>query len=437
MKTPFSRRTLLKGAGGIVVALPLLPDAARADGGAVPKRFIASYVPNGVFTPQWFPTAGASPTQFTLGPIHQPLVPYRDQCFFVQGIDMNVAISGNGEMHQRGLAALLTGAKLNSGSFIGNDGSSAGWAKGKSIDQELVGLVGQTRIASLQLGVSCLERDVSGVMSYAGDNQPLLPQNDPRLTFRNLFIDSGQPTQMLDAIQRRRASVLDAVKDQISVVKRRMGTVDQQRLDEHFTQVRNLEVRVTALPPGACPTPMPPGELAALNETTMPEVAKLQLELLALAFRCDLTRIATIMWSDAKNHRGMPFLGIPSSIHNLTHYGDGDPGRAKVGDRDRWQMEQFASILESLKRLTDANGTTLLDNTLVFQGSDVSRGNVHSHDDMPHLLAGGAGGWAMGRFVRFNGQNHNNLLVSILRAFGGTHSTWGDPAFCTGQLMGL
>jgi hypothetical protein len=133
----------------------------------------------------------------------------------------------------------------------------------------------------------------------------------------------------------------------------------------------------------------------------------------------------------------MPFLGINSSIHNITHYGDTDPMRAKLIDRDRWQMQQLASILEGLQSLTDANGTTLLDNTLVFQGSDVSRGNVHSHDDMPHILAGGAGGWRMGRLVRFNGQNHNNLLVSILRAFGGTQSTWGDPAFCTGALSGL
>lgn len=431
-----SRRTLLRGAGGVVVALPLLPDVARADGGAVPKRFLASYVPNGVFTPQWFPTAGANETTFTLGPIHQPLEPYRDRCLFVQGIDMNVAIQGTGEMHQRGLGALLTGAKLNSGSFIGNDGSAAGWAKGRSIDQELAQMIGQTtRLPSLQLGVNAQERDVSGVMSYAGDAQPLLPQNDPRITFRNLFTEgmgSG-----LDAVQQRRKSVLDAVLAQIAVVKRRMGTVDQQRLDAHFTKVRELERRVTALPPGACPMPMPPGELQVLSEAAMPEVAKLQLDLTLLAFQCDLTRVATIMWSDAKNHRGMPFLGINSSIHNITHYGDADMGRLKLVDRDRWQMQQFAYILEGLKNLSDANGGTLLDHTLVFQGSDVSRGNVHSHDDMPHLLAGGGGGWQMGRFVRFSGQQHNNLLVSILNAFGGAHTSWGDPAFCTGPLRGL
>ncbi|MBE2250075.1 MAG: DUF1552 domain-containing protein [Myxococcus sp.] len=431
-----SRRNVLRGAGGVAVALPLLADWARADG-PPPKRFIASYVPNGVFTPQWFPTAGADERTFTLGAIHQPLVPYKDRCLFVQGIDMNVAIQGTGEMHQRGLGALLTGAKLNSGTFIGNDGSSAGWAKGKSIDQEVALMIGQTtRLSSLQLGVNAQERDVSGVMSYGGDAVPLLPQNDPRVTFRNLFMD-GAPGPMLDAVQARRKSVLDAVLDQVAVVKRRMGAVDQQRLDAHFTKVRELERRVTALPPGTCPAPMAPGELNPLTEAAMPEVAKLQLDFVLLAFQCDLTRVATIMWSDAKNHRGMPFLGINSSIHNITHYGDSDMGRLKLIDRDRWQMQQFAYILEGLKNVADPNGGTLLDNTLVFQGSDVSRGNVHSHDDMPHLLAGGAAGWQMGRFVRFGGQQHNNLLVSILNAFGGTHTTWGDPAFCTGPLRGL
>ena len=158
-------------------------------------------MPNGVFTPQWFPTAGADERTFTLGPIHQPLVPYKDKCLFVQGIDMNVAIQGTGEMHQRGLGALLTGAKLNSGTFIGNDGSSAGWAKNKSIDQELAAMIGQTtRLGSLQLGVNAQERDVSGVMSYGGDAMPLLPQNDPKVTFRNLFMD-GSPGPMLDATQ--------------------------------------------------------------------------------------------------------------------------------------------------------------------------------------------------------------------------------------------
>jgi hypothetical protein len=250
-------------------------------------------------------------------------------------------------------------------------------------------------------------------------------------------MESGQPAPVLDALQRRRKSVLDAVMTQITIVKRRMGTVDQQRLDAHFTKVRDLEKRVTALPPGACPTPMPPGEVQFLTEAAMPQVAKLQLDLVTLAFQCDLTRIVTIMWSDAKNHRGMPFLGINSSIHNITHMGDADPGRAKLIDRDKWQIQQFASILENLRNVSDANGTSLLDNTLVFQGSDVSRGNTHSHDDMPHLLAGGAAGWRMGRYVKFNGQQHNNLLVSILRAFGGNQMTWGDPAFCTGELRGL
>ncbi len=436
MKKLLSRRNVLRGAGGIAIALPLLPDAARADGGEIPKRFVGIYVPNGVFTPQWFPTAGANEQSFTLNQIHQPLAPYRDKMLFVQGIDMNVAITGTGEMHQRGLGALLTGAKLNSGTFVGNDGSSAGWAKGQSIDQAIAAMVGQTtRLASLQLGVNAQERDVSGVMSYAGDAQPLLPQNDPRVTFRNLFMEGSGP--VLDATQKRRKSVLDAVLDQVAVVKRRMGTIDQQRLDGHLTKVRELERRVTALPPGTCATPMAPGELQFLSEAAMPEVAKLQLDLMTVAFQCDLTRVVTIMFSDAKNHRGMPFLGINSSIHNISHYGDADQMRLKLAERDRWQAQQFAYVLESLKNLTDSNGTTLLDNSLVFQGSDVSRGNVHSHDDMPHLLAGGAAGWQMGRYVKFSGQQHNNLLVSILRAFGGTQTTWGEPSFCTGTLRGL
>ncbi len=434
-----SRRQILRGVGGIAVALPFLEALAPRTAFAqqMPqKRFIGIYHPNGVYTPQWFPTGDE--TNFTLGPIHQALAPWKSQLMFTSGLDMQVAVQGPGEQHQRGIGAFLTGAKLDQGTFVGNDGSRAGYSLGPSIDQTLVGLIGQgTRIPSLQLGVHALLPNVAGVVSYRGSTQPLLPQNDPRVTFRTLFMDSGTPPTEMEKLRVRRRSVLDAVQTQLASLKKSVSKSDQARLDQHLTLVRELENRLTALPPGTCQSPTDPGAIDFEREAEIPNVARLQMDLLTLAIRCDLTRIATVMFSDAMNHISMPHLNITADIHNLTHYSDSDPERIKVATRDTWQAGVLASLLQELDSIQEADGSTSLAHTLIFWGSDVSRGNVHSHDDMPFLLAGGGAGFRMGRFPRWQAQFHNDLLVSILNGFGGSFITYGDPAFCRGPLNNL
>lgn len=445
-----SRRHVLRGAGGILVGLPALealgPRAAHAQPAAPPKRFIGVYHPNGVFTPQWFPTAGANDADFTLGPIHRPLERFKSKLLMTGGLDMSVALTGPGEQHQRGVGAFLTGAKLDTGNFVGNDGSRSGYAKGVSIDQTIAGLIGQgTRVGSLQLGVHTLLANVAGVVSYGGANMPLLPQNDPRLTFRTLFMDTGMPPSELDKVRARRKSVLDAVQDQLAALKKNVSTSDKARLDQHLTLVRELERRVTALPTGTCTNPGDPGAVDYTAEMEMPRVSQLQIDLMLLAFRCDLTRVATLMYSDAMNHYAMPFVCdgatppkcVTSDVHNLTHYSDSDPTRQQVALRDTWIAEQVARILAGLEGIAESDGSNALDHSLLFWGSDVSRGNVHAHDDMPFVLAGGGAGFRMGRYVRWQSQYHNDLLVSIVNGFGGNVTTYGDPAFCRGPLGNL
>jgi hypothetical protein len=278
---------------------------------------------------------------------------------------------------------------------------------------------------------------VAGVVSYKGPNQPLLPQNDPRLTFRTLFMDSGMPPTELEKLRLRRRSVLDTVQAQLAALKKGVSKSDQARLDQHLTLVRDLETRLTTLPPGSCTQPTDPGTIEFQREAEIPTVTRIQMDLLTLAIRCDLTRVATVMFSDAMNHITMPHLNIASDIHNLTHYSDGDPTRSQVGTRDTWQTGVLANLMSELDSIQDDDGSKALDNTLIFWGSDVSRGNVHSHDDMPFILAGGGAGFRMGRYVRWSNQFHNNLLVSIINGMGGNLTTYGDAQFCTGPLSNL
>lgn len=441
MSRRISRRTVLRGAGGLAFTLPFLESLDARAQAAPPKRFVAMSFPNGVFTSQWFPTAGASETDFTLAASHAALEPLKPHCLWLSGVDLAVAVLGPGEQHQRGMGALLTGAQLGQGNFVGNDGSMAGWALGPSVDQVLVGQVGSgSRAASLQLGVKTSKRDVSGVLSYAAANQPLLPQNDPVQIFHTLFMDSGTDPTSLAAIRLRRKSVLDAVLAQFNALSAKVPASERARLDEHATRVRELELRVTAPPTGpqSCSTAVAPPSRADgyESEAAMPEAARLEVDLLALAFSCDLTRVATLAVADAQDHLAMPFLNIASDLHNISHYGDTDPLRAQLATRDAWVVGRFAALLTALQGLPEGGGT-VLDNTLVLLGSELSRGNLHSHQNMPFVLAGHATGWRMGRFLQYTAQPHNDLLVSILRGFGGSQTTFGDPGFCTGPLGNL
>lgn len=437
-----SRRQVLRGAGGIALTLPfleaLVPRTARAQT-APHKRFIGMYHPNGVFTPNWFPTLnGGGESDFTMGPIHAPLLPYKSKLMFTSGLDMQVAVSGPGEQHQRGIGAFLTGAKLDTGTFVGNDGTRAGYALGPSVDQTLVPMIGAgTPIQSLQLGVHALLSNVAGVVSYKASNQPLLPQNDPRLTFKTLFQDAGTPPDEAERLRLNRRSVLDAVQVQLSSLKKKVSTSDQARLDQHLTLVRDIENRLTTLPPGSCNQPTDPGMIDYQREAEIPNVARLQMDLLVLALRCDLSRVATVMFSDAMNHVTMPHLNINSDIHNLTHYSDGDAMRAQVGVRDTWQAGILAKLMSDLESIQETDGSNALDHTLIFWGSDVSRGNVHAHDDMPFVLAGGGAGFRMGRFVKWAHKFHNDLLTSIVNGFGGSLMSYGAADFCDGPLSNL
>ncbi len=430
-----SRRFFLRGATGLVIGLPFLEARAQA----LPKRrFIGLYYPNGVHTPQWFPTAGATEYDFTLGSLHAPLLPWKEQLLMTGGIDLSVAVSGPGEQHQRGVGAFLTGAKLGQGDFVGNDGTRAGYALGPSIDQTLVPLLsGGTAIPSLQLGVRALLPNVSGVVSYRDVNEPLLPQNNPHLTFRTLFTDALTPPDELLKLRARRKSVLDTVKSQLGHLKQQVSAFDLKRLDAHLEYVRDLEKRLTTMPPSTCEAPLDPGPMEFEREAEFGAVAQLQLDLLALAMRCDLTRVATVMFSDAQNHTTLPHLDITSDVHNLTHLADQDQGRQAVAVRDVWQSAQLAHLMEALNTIDDAAGGTALDHTLIFQGSDVSRGNTHAHDDMPFILAGGGAGFRMGRYVRFGGVTHNRLLVSILQGFGSDLEGYGAEEFSGEPLANL
>jgi hypothetical protein len=449
MKPGLTRRKFMAGLGGVSVALPLMHSASRsshAQAATFPKRFIVVYIPNGNIE---MPTG----MDFT-GSIMEPLEPFKSKMTLLSGLDLSVHDLPPGEPHQQGMA-WLTGRPLNAGNQVGGDGTLAGWASGISVDQEIAKAIGsETPHRSLHFGVQSTSyggTEVRTVMSYAGSDQPIANETSPYAMYDLVFTKLGADPLGLEKLRRRRHSVLDAVGRQYQSLAPRLARDDKLKLEQHLTAIRDVERRLDnagGAIGGSCQLPMLGDEIDLNSPSNYPAIGKLQTDLLVMAMRCDLTRVATLQWSASTNNKPYPYLmydagdgpkPIAGDEHVMGHQPDSDVhawGALRV--IRRWYMEQFAYLLEALDSTPEGDGT-MLDHTVVMLGSELARGNTHSHTDAPFLLAGSASGYfKTGQHLSFEGKHpHNNLLVSLLNSMGVDTNTFGMPEYCTGPLDGL
>lgn len=442
-----TRRGFLKALGGAALALPFYqmlrsPRAAHANN--VAKRVIFFYFPDGVGMPtdndlatSWHPTG--SETNFTLSNQLEPLAPFKDDCVFIRGLTMGGTGAGS---HPEGAKKLLTGV----------DGGN-----GQSLDQYLAGTVGaQSPWHHLYLGAMSkinrtTPRSADSYITYVGPGQTITPEDDPRLAFQGLFGGGGQvPGGEPSAPDPRKVSVIDGVLGDLNTLKGQLGGVEAAKLDMHIESAREVEKRIKGLgtqpPPSAsCDNP----SVAALldediyNDAMFPEVLRAQIDVMVLAMACGLTKVGTlqasyhtselIMSRFPNTEMSMPNFDMRS--HQASHYGNpGDQLFTHFKNQRRWWAAQFAYLLEQLRSRPDGDGT-MLDTSLVVLCSEVSDGNTHSHDNMPFVLAGRAGGAiSTGRLLQYNYVRHSNLLSGIAHAMG-QPTCFGQD--CSGPLSGL
>ena len=404
------------------------------------------FSPNGTILPNWLPQAGANgDTDFTLSPILSPLGPYRADLNVIAGLYQQ---GGGGDGHQNGIGGMLTGQSLNPGPFQGgaNSGTS-GWAAGVSIDQRIAAAVGgSTRFRSLELGVQVGSADNWSRMSYAGSDRPIPPEESPLGAYARLFGASGASPDELMRMRARRRSVLDAVLGQFNAVSARVSVADRARLDAHATSIREIERRLDAqgMPGGACRDPGAPAAPALPADITAndnyPAVGRLQMDLLAMALACDLTRVASLQWSRSVSQVRFTWLDIREGHHDLSHLPDTDDAAVdKLTRINTWYAEQMAYLVGKLAEAEEADGTRMLDSSLVLWCNELGKGNSHSRMNAPYVLAGSAGGaLATGRFLQYTGDPpHNDLLVSLLNAMDVPATTFGKPEWCQGPLPRL
>jgi hypothetical protein len=448
----FDRRQLLRGGLAATAAVPLL-DADRVWGqstAAAPRRLVIFYTPNGTIGPAWRPTG--TETNFTFGRILKPLEAHKSKLLVLGGVNMALADSGFGSHHTRGIGGLLTGRPILSGTFESAGPPTAGWAAGISIDQHIAKTLNPpTPFKTLELGVQVVDAEVRGRISYLGPNQPVPPMESPYDAFDRVFAAAtpapGGAPSATDRLRARRKTVLDLVGEEITTVRRRVGTEDRLKLDAHLTSVQDIARRLATPVPGggnaACVGPTVGARMDVAAPANMPAIGKLQMDIAASALACDLTRIVTLQWTYAESNQTFPWLGINEFHHVMSHAGDSDAtAQENLTKINVWYAEQLAYFLGKLSSYVEGD-RTLLDNTAVLWCNEVGKGNNHAHRDLPFLIAGSCGGhFRTGRFVDYMaggaaGRPHNDLLVALAQAMGTTDATFGDPAHVTGALPGL
>ena len=446
-RTKFTRRRLLGGLGGLTVALtsPIWRPATTF--GAAPKpakRFIGVFSANGTIPGAFFPNATGADTPLTLGPecrILAPLAAYKSKILVLKGVDMVSTIGPNhpGGPHMKGPGAMLTGGTLLPGPFTGSEGP-AGYANGISIDQVIAQRQNPaTKFPSLEFGVRIQGQEPLRYISYRGASMPNTAVDDPWQIYSRMFASAGMTDAQLQRTLADRKSVLDFVQDDITRLSSRFTGADKARLDAHLTGIQGIEKQLTT---GTltCATPTLPAKIDPEAMENFPKIAQRQMDLMLLALTCGMTNVATFMFANSDSWQYYPWIGINEEHHTMSHASDSDTATMeKLVQINIWHGQQIAYMADKLAAATDADGSSMLDNTLLLWGNELGKGNTHTYKDIPWMILGGAGGsLRMGRYLQYQSAPHNNLLVSILNAFGYSDvKTFGDATVCTGALTNL
>jgi hypothetical protein len=491
-----SRRALLRGTGA-ALALPwleaMLPRRAYAQAGAAkPLRFIVWTLPDGVRMDAWTPKeTGAA---YTMMPILKSLEPYRAKFNLVTGLANTPASVVSGDVfagsHARATGAMLTQMPLTftSGANIKN---------GISVDQVIANLLKQQvpglRLPSLELGAvyagatgNCEDGFSCAYLTnlaWSGPTTFLPKETNPKAVFDRLT-KGGLPTggggaapppaaqggaaPAPDKASVYTKSILDLVVADTQALQKNLGKSDRDKLSDYLDSVNELERRVQAALPGTTTMMGSPGAAAvgggactaipapvdgtylgsdrSKNVYKYPDLLKTMNDLMAFAVQCDLTRVITFMSEIPLNTQtNFSFIGVNSSNYHddISHHG-GDPTKlAGIQTVNTFYAEQFGYFLGKLSGLQDADGSSVLDNSIILFTSEFGDGDNHYHYDLPVLVAGGAGaGFKPGRHIVYPSTPDKgsgavetarrgdmplaNLYISIMQAFGMNVSTFGS-----------
>jgi hypothetical protein len=415
--------------------------AARASStgaSADPVRMAVLYMPNGVNTTMWTPQGKGR--DWELSPTLEPLRDLKDDVSVVSNLWNAGADTGDG--HYVKESSILTCTTISK--TLGVDIN----IHGVSMDQVAAQRVGeQTPLPSLELGIEPESTGVDGNVGYtrvygchiawSSPTTPLAREINPQSVYERLFRASGPPSDSV----KQDTLLLDRVLGQAKDLRTQLGSADRVRIDEYMAIVRSLEGRLQRASDTKKRTWKPRASVgAAPKPTDAPkdhtEHCRLMLDMIALAFQSDTTRVSTFMFGNAVSGINFRFLeGVFNTHHEVSHHSK-DPDKLRQYHLiNRWHIDQYAYLLRKLKSMQEGE-RTVLDNSMILFGSALADGNSHNPHKLPLVLAGQGGGRiASGQHLVYTEDTPAaNLYVSMLNAFGTPVERFADS---TGPLAGV
>jgi hypothetical protein len=437
-----SRRTFLRGLGLGSALAPFLPLLNASGAEERPLRLVLWFTPHGTLYDQWQPSGTG--TDFDFSPILKPLERHRSHLTILDGL--NIQADGVGAPHTKGPALLYTASPLQDDMTFTRQEDTGntyyGWNSGPSVDQYILGeQTPTTPYSSLEFGVRSGSNNPGSRIIYSAAAAPLAPEADPWAALERLLGDLGQSSAERAALRARKKSVLDLVGSELSELDGKIPAADRAKVEAHLSAIRSIESSLDTDVSG-CTAPDLGTAVDADTPDNTPIVFERMMDVMAASLACDLTRVMSMQYRVGENDGGYTYdwLGITDQEHHLlTHSSDDDAhANDELTKIYTWYADRFAYFLDQLAAVPEGDGT-LLDNCLVVWGSELGKGNNHSFDKVPFIVAGGAAGQLTGgRYLTFDGVQHNRLLVSVCNLMGLTDvTTFGSTDQGQGPLSGL
>jgi hypothetical protein len=430
-----SRRTLLRGLGA-TIALPLLDamvPAAKASSSLVAtpvKRLGFIFMPMGCDITRWTPPGKDKLTD--LSPILQSLAPIKEYVNVLTNMELQNAYPAT---HSSSNSAFLSAARAK-------HTESSDYYLGTTVDQIAAKQLGaETQRPSLELsmdmmqtvgqcdnGYACVYQNN---LSWSSPTTPLPSEAHPRMVFEMLFGEGGSKADRQSALKRR-ASLLDYIKDDMTRLENTLGATDKAKVTQYLESIRDVERRIQRAEKDVAEAPPRDLDRPIGVPASYTDHARLMFDLQLLAMQADVTRVITFQLARETSNRTYPEIGVPDAHHPLTHHGNDSDKIARMAKINAFHVSLFAEFLVKLTATKEGNGT-LLDHSLLLYGSGMGNPNLHDHINLPIIVAGGAaGGMKGGRHVRYaKPMPLANLHLTLLDKVGVKLDKFGDS---TGKL---
>jgi hypothetical protein len=437
-RTALPRRTFLRGLGA-TLALPLLDamvpalTASTKTAARPARRLHYTFMPMGADMSRWTPPGSGKLDELSF--ILESLAPVKDRLSILTNLEVKNAYPGT---HATSNSSFLSCARAK-------HTESNDYFLGTTVDQIAAREIGRgTQLPSLELamdmmqtvgqcdnGYACVYQNN---LSWSSPTTPLPAEAHPRIVFEMLFGEGGGKADRVAAL-RKRASLLDFVKDDLTRLERSLGPADRAKVSHYLESVRDVERRIQRAEAGVAENPLPDLDRPVGVPASYAEHARLMFDLQLLAMQGDVTRVITFQLARETSNRTYPETGVSDPHHPLSHHGNDPDKIARMAKINRFHVSLFAGFLQKLAATKEGEGT-LLDNSLLLYGSGMGNPNVHDHINLPIIVAGGAAaGMKGGRHLRFDQPTPlANLHLTLLDRAGVRLEKFQDS---TGKVDGL